>query len=155
MARDVRFVPVDFTRDDLDAALSAAGHDPAIKTTWIWEGVVMYLTVPEIEATLAVVARRSAPDNTLVVAYHSRAPMLYLVAFVVRRLGEPIRSAFTADAMRALLAKHGFRVTRDLDLPTIAKGLADDVARATRPMRHLRIVTAIRDPDRSVFPPPP
>src|SRR5262249_2688956 len=42
VARDVRFAPVDFTRDDLDQALSDAGHDPAIKTTWIWEGVVMY-----------------------------------------------------------------------------------------------------------------
>src|SRR5262249_46565830 len=37
-ARDVRFVPVDFTRDSLDEALAAAGHDPARPTTWIWEG---------------------------------------------------------------------------------------------------------------------
>jgi methyltransferase (TIGR00027 family) len=145
MSREVRFVPVDFTRDDLDAALSAAGHDPSVKTTWIWEGVVMYLTVAEIEATLAVIARRSAPGSTLVVAYHSHAPLLYVVAIVVRRLGEPIRSAFSAEAMRALLAKHGFRVTHDEDLPTIAKSLTDEVARATRPMRHLRIATAVRE----------
>jgi methyltransferase (TIGR00027 family) len=145
VAREVRFVPVDFTRDDLDAALAGAGHDPATKTTWIWEGVVMYLTIAEIEATLAVVARRSAPGSTVVVAYHSRAVLLYLVAFVVRRLGEPIRSAFSAEAMRALLAKYGFRVVSDEDLPTIAKGLSDDLARATRPMRHLRIATAIRE----------
>jgi methyltransferase (TIGR00027 family) len=150
MAHEVRFVPVDFTRDDLDTALTAAGHDPAVKTTWIWEGVVMYLTLAEIEATLAVIARRSAPGSTLVIAYHSHAPLLYLVAIVVRRLGEPIRSAFTADQMRALLAKYGFRATRDQDLPSIAKGLSADVAQATRPMRHLRIVTAIR----SDLPPP-
>jgi hypothetical protein len=47
--------------------------------------------------------------------------------------------------MRDLLAKFGFRVTRDADLPTIANGLAQDVANATRPMRHMRIVTAIRN----------
>ncbi len=94
-----------------------------------------------------MIARRSAPDSTLVVAYHSHAPLLYVVAIVVRRLGEPIRSAFSAEAMRALLAKHGFRVTHDEDLPTIAKSLTDEVARATRPMRHLRIATAVREPN--------
>src|SRR5262249_51102000 len=38
-ARDVRFTPVDFTRDNLDDALAAAGHDQASATTWLWEGV--------------------------------------------------------------------------------------------------------------------
>lgn len=32
-AREIRFVPVDFTRDRLDEALAAAGHDPARATT--------------------------------------------------------------------------------------------------------------------------
>ena len=30
--------------------LAAAGHDPTRPTTWIWEGVVMYLTKAEVEA---------------------------------------------------------------------------------------------------------
>ena len=51
VARDVRFVPVDFTRDRLDDALAAAGHDATRPTTWIWEGVVMYLELADIEAT--------------------------------------------------------------------------------------------------------
>jgi len=63
MARDVRFVPVDFTRDRMDDALATAGHDPVRPTTWIWEGVVMYLTQAEAEATLGVIERRSAPRS--------------------------------------------------------------------------------------------
>jgi methyltransferase (TIGR00027 family) len=145
VARDIRFVSVDFTRDDLGAALAAAGHDPSKKTTWIWEGVVMYLTLAQIEATLAVITRISAPASTLVIAYHRRAPLLYLVGWVVRRLGEPLRSAFTADAMRSLLARYGFRVVHDEDLPSIAQRLSADVQQATRPMRHVRIVTALRE----------
>src|SRR4051812_14609695 len=54
MAREVRFAAVDFTRDSLGDALAAAGHDVARLTTWIWEGVVMYLTLAEIEASLDV-----------------------------------------------------------------------------------------------------
>ena len=43
-ARSVRFVPVDLSRDSLGDALTAAGHDRTIGTTWICEGVVSYLT---------------------------------------------------------------------------------------------------------------
>ncbi|HVW27239.1 MAG TPA: class I SAM-dependent methyltransferase [Polyangiaceae bacterium] len=38
-AKSLQFVPVDFTRDALDEALTRAGHDPSRPTTWIWEGV--------------------------------------------------------------------------------------------------------------------
>jgi len=56
-AREVRFVSVDFVRQKLDVALSAAGHDPQQPTAWIWEGVVMYLTPPQIDAlTLSEIA---------------------------------------------------------------------------------------------------
>jgi methyltransferase (TIGR00027 family) len=143
-AADVRFVPVDFSRDDLDAALGAAGHDPSRPTTWIWEGVVMYLARPAIEATLAVVARRSAARSRLVVLYHSPAALLLLVALMVRRLGEPIRSVFTARGMRALLGRHGFAVVRDQGIPEIAAGLSPELRRATQVIRHLRLATADR-----------
>jgi methyltransferase (TIGR00027 family) len=144
VAGDVRFVPVDFERDHLDSALAAAGHDPARATTWIWEGVVMYLTLADIEATLAVIARRSAQGSRVIIAYHTPALILHLVRFLVARLGEPLRSTFTAEAMRALLDKHGFTVLDDKDLKTIGAAMPADVAKTTRRLTHLRIVSARR-----------
>src|SRR5262249_9226493 len=143
-ARGVPFVPVDFTRDDPGQALAAAGHDPARPTTWIWEGVVMYLERADIEKTLAVLERRSAVGSRLIVAYHSPALILAIVGVVVRRLGEPLRSVFTVDAMRELLAKYRFEVTQDRDLPTLARAFPADITRAARRLKHLRIVTADR-----------
>jgi len=143
-ARDVRFTPVDFTRDSLDDALTAAGHDPALATTWLWEGVVMYLTPADIEATLAVIKRRSASGSRLIVVYHSQSLVLPLVGLVVRRLGEPLRSSFTPDEMRALVARYGFGVVSDADMPTIGGAMSAEIAQATRMMEHLRIVTADR-----------
>ena len=146
IAREVRFVPVDFTRDRLDDALAAAGHDPARPTTWVWEGVVMYLERADIEATLAVIQRRSAPVSQLVVMYLGRSLLLPVIAFIVRRLGEPLRSLFTPDQMRALLARYGFAVARDEGLPAIAARLSDDLARDTRIMKHMRVATAAFTP---------
>jgi methyltransferase (TIGR00027 family) len=143
-AREVRFVAVDFTRDHLDDALVKAGHDASQPTTWIWEGVVMYLSRAEVERTLAVIERLSAPHSRLVIAYHSPALMLLLVGAAVRALGEPLRSVFTADTMRSLLAKYGFVVVRDEDMPTIARALPPDIGQTIRRIKHARIVVADR-----------
>jgi len=143
-ARDVRFVPVDFTRDSLDDALEAAGHDPSRSTTWIWEGVVMYLDRAAIESTLSVVSRRSHVGSRLIVAYHAPSIFLKLVGMLVARVGEPLRSSFRAEEMRDMLGAHRFDVVGDRTLPEIGATLAPDVARSTRPLRHFRIVDARR-----------
>jgi hypothetical protein len=80
----------------------------------------------------------------LIVAYHTPAFMLRLIGPVVRRLGEPLRSSFTPDAMRELLAGYGFRVVWDADIPTIGGAMSAEIVQATRRWRHLRIVTADR-----------
>jgi methyltransferase (TIGR00027 family) len=134
LARSLRFVPVDFTGDDLDGALAAAGHDTSAATTWVWEGVVPYLTPAAVDATARVVSRRSAPGSRLVVNYQAPgmsarvgrrlADLLATLAGRPDPLGrEPQRSAWTPSAMRDLLSGHGFAVVRDDDLLSIAEGL--------------------------------
>jgi methyltransferase (TIGR00027 family) len=145
VAREVRFVPVDFRLDDLARALEAAGHNPHLPTTWLWEGVVMYLERVEIETTLRIVEHRSAPGSRLIVAYHQPAWMLLLLALIVRRLGEPIRTVLTPYQMREMLARYGFCTRWDRDLPAIGSELSAEIGHATRLMRHLRIVTADRE----------
>jgi methyltransferase (TIGR00027 family) len=143
-AREIRFVPVDFTRDRLDDALAAAGHDPAQPTTWIWEGVIMYLAPADIAATLRVVAARSAANSRLVAVYHSHSIVRKLIGFTVSRLGEPLRSAFTAAEMRGLLARYGFHVVDDDDVASIAAKLAIEFPGSRRFLKIMRIATAER-----------
>lgn len=143
-AREVRFVPVDFTRDRLEDALAAAGHAPALPTTWVWEGVIMYLTRSEIEATLRVIAARSAPGSRLVLMYTSPSIVRRLVGLVLRLVGEPFRSAFTPADMRSLLAKFGLNVVQDDSLPDVAVRLSADLGDASFVLRDMRIATAER-----------
>jgi methyltransferase (TIGR00027 family) len=143
-ARDVHFVPVDFTRDRLEDALASAGHDPARRTTWVWEGVVMYLERADVEATLRVVAARSAPGSRLAVMYQSPSIIRQTVGVFLRLVGEPFRSAFTADEMHSLLAGFGFSVIQDDDLSTIANRLSAALAGTSRLLRDMRIATAER-----------
>jgi methyltransferase (TIGR00027 family) len=134
LARSVRFVPVDFRRDELGAALESAGHRRDLPTMWLWEGVVVYLRPGEVSATLAALAARSTPGSRLVVNY--QAPSLKAAAgrLLVRALhravgqrssfaSEPWLSTWTPRRMAALLARYGFTVERDADLYTIAHEL--------------------------------
>ncbi|MEU8123887.1 class I SAM-dependent methyltransferase [Spirillospora sp. NPDC049024] len=154
-AGKVAFVPVDFTADDdLGVSLAAAGYRTDRPTTWIWEGVVPYLTRAEVAATVRAVAEASAPGSRLVVNYQSPSLVASVgrpLARAMRRLSrqpdpmahEPWRSAWTPAAMRDLLAEHGYTVSGDTDLLTLAKALAMPV-RSTRSLASGRVLTADR-----------
>ncbi|HEX6673881.1 MAG TPA: class I SAM-dependent methyltransferase, partial [Actinomycetes bacterium] len=140
VARSLRYVPVDFTRDRLDAALAEAGHQPSAPTTWIWEGVVPYLHRPAVAATVAVVSALSAPGSNLIVNYQSRSVLAALGRIVARAMNasarrrspwadEPRRSAWTPETMRRLLTSYGFTVTSDDDLLGLARRLPSPVHR--------------------------
>ena len=124
---EVTFVPVDFASGSLDDALTAAGHAPAAPTAWVWEGVTPYLSREAIDATLDVVARRSAPGSRVVMTYAlpsltplasfaplalSRVP-LALVRAAFAALGESLGATFRPDEIPALAAAHGLSVESD------------------------------------------
>jgi len=126
-AREVRFVGVDFERDDLGERLGASGHDPAKPTTWIWEGVTPYLTEEAIDATLGVLEARSAKESALVMTYGTpdlgsipRA-LQPLVLPGFRLLGEGLRGLVTRERAQALVRAHGFDVTADEGMAELAR----------------------------------
>ncbi len=154
VVRDVRFVPVDFGRDALDTSLKSYGHDPAIPTTWVWEGVVPYLTRAEVESTAAIVGMLSAAGSRLIVNY--QAPSL--AAALGRRLmrsmmrmsrrpdplaGEPTRSTWSAEAMQHALLRAGFTVLRDTDLMSVAQELERPINQRAS-LRNGRVAVADR-----------
>ena len=154
LAKSLQYVPVDFTRDRLDVALASAGHRQSTATTWIWEGVVPYLTRAEVAATMAVVGAKSAPGSRLLVNYQSPAVSAALGRLVARAMTavarrpspwarEPRRSSWTPAAMRAQLVRHGFNVVTDDDLLTLAATLPMPV-RQRRSLGNGRVAVADR-----------
>jgi methyltransferase (TIGR00027 family) len=127
---EVRFVAADLARDDLRDALEDAGHRSSRPTTWVWEGVVPYLTSVEVEGTVRAVRDRSSTGSRLVVNYQApsvRALVGRRVASLFGRFGlndpmadEPWRSAWRPDAMAELLVRHGFAVVGDDDMASVA-----------------------------------
>ncbi|MDG4756728.1 class I SAM-dependent methyltransferase [Micromonospora sp. WMMD710] len=148
------FVAVDFGHDRLTEALAAAGHRPSEPTSWIWEGVVPYLTTAEVSTTVAALAACSAPNSRLIVNFQLPGTSVTLGRLVARLLmastgrrsvwaTEPWRSTWTPAAMAALLARHGFTVTGEHDLLETARALRVPIRHATS-LTHSRVMVADR-----------
>jgi len=145
------YVPVDFARDVLTDALAAAGHRADQPTTWIWEGVVPYLTREEVAATVASIAARSASGSRLIVNYQLPSWIGEVVRKIIGRVAgrqnpwaaEPWLSTWSVEAMARLLALHGFAVRSDQDLLEIANELGVRLGQRSS-MRSGRVAVAER-----------
>src|SRR5262245_13695165 len=153
VSRSLRYVPVDFGRDALGPALAAAGHQPDVTTTWLWEGVVPYLSRAEVETTVTAFSQLSAPGSRLVVNYQTPSfagRMGRVVARGLTRIArrpdplgvEPRRSSWKPPAVRALLARVGLRVVSDDDLLSLAQRLPIPIQHP-RSLRSGRVAVAI------------
>lgn len=111
----VRFVPADFTVDEVGPRLSTAGFDPARASLMLCEGVAAYLEKPVLAALLRGFAEVAAPRSQLAVSLsvasgspglaHRRAKFQAGVA----ALGEPAHMVLTADDAGPLLMSSGWR----------------------------------------------
>jgi methyltransferase (TIGR00027 family) len=138
--KTLTYAPVDFERDDLAEQLARAGLDPAVRTYFMWLGVVPYLTPRAITSTLSYIAShpggaevafdygepRDAVDPGLREQYERRAAR-------VAAAGEPFLSYFVPTELQEQLRTMGFDRITDLDLPAILARLFGDQA-ASAPM---------------------
>lgn len=121
LAKSVKWAPIDFSKgEDVAEVLERAGHDRDKRTTFVWEGVTMYLDGDAIDATLASVARASASGSVIAVTYHAADPKKRWefwesvpLEVLVRAAGEPFKTRMTKADARARLEAFGFRVETD------------------------------------------
>ena len=145
-------VTVDLSSEQLENPLRSAGFDPSEPTTWVWEGVVPYLTRSATIETLAQLTALSAVGSRLVVNYQAKSAVAAVLRRVMRfairmtkqadPLGaEPWRSLWRPQDLAEVLTAHGFDVLSDEDLLTLADGL--DLPRAAdRSLRTGRVAVA-------------
>ncbi len=139
-------VPVDFRHDDLAQCLDQAGHRPDLSTTWVWEGVSMYLGRDEVVATLEALRARSAPGSQLVLDLWHRVDGMRRRDGLRRALpagleiiGEPLRFGLHPEDAPGWLAQHGWSTT-EVQCDVSLKGDASD---GLRPDPSMAVARAI------------
>jgi methyltransferase (TIGR00027 family) len=128
----VRYVPIDFTKDDLKSVLEAAGYDRTKKTTFVWEGVTFYIPEEAVDATLRFVATHSAPGSRIIfdyfVASALKAPTATLKD-VMKRLEavrEPLIFGLPDDDRQGFITRRGLRIVSDIHMSELRKRYLPD-----------------------------
>jgi len=130
-AREVRFVSIDFQRDDLAAALERAGFEAARRTCWVWEGVTMYLWPEVVAENLRVFAALSGGGSRIAFTYMGKDRGRVRRSVFLALLGEPVRSAFSPAEMMETAALCGWATVADSGIEDWLRDLAPDL-RLTR-----------------------
>jgi methyltransferase (TIGR00027 family) len=143
-ARELRFVSVDFERQDLETELTKAGFSTTEKSVVVWEGVTMYLHPEARRATLAALGRLLAPGSFVGISYirpSTRGTPLERVQNVpLVLLGEPLLGPVESEAFADELRTAGFEVYEDDD----AHGWARRYLGRDGPRPWERILVALR-----------
>jgi methyltransferase (TIGR00027 family) len=136
---------------ELEGRLAAVGHDRALPTLTIWEGVTMYLTPDAIEATVAAVRGLSARGSPFAFTYFDRAAIdrpplrLAIVGAVAARLGEPFRFGWDPQELPGWLEARGFAPLSDRTDADLARELFPPRLAATYHggLRHIAVAERV------------
>nr|WP_206327710.1 class I SAM-dependent methyltransferase [Streptomyces sp. S3(2020)] len=96
-------------REDWPAALAAAGHDPAVPTAWIAEGLLIYLPQDAVELLLARISTQSAPGSRLGLTLGSRGVIERFGADAVPGSAASMWVSEMPDDPVSWLAGHGWQ----------------------------------------------
>jgi methyltransferase (TIGR00027 family) len=124
----LHLVPLDFAADSPARALSRTPFDPQAATFVSWLGVTYYLELPAIRETLRTLATLVPPNSALVFdflepeAFTPQAPArVQRMIEIVRRIGEPMKTAFEPAELRTELEQTGWLLAESLDPPEIQR----------------------------------
>ena len=102
----------------------------------------MYLTRDAMRATLASIAKRSAPGSTVIINYHAENRR-WFARLMFRLIGEPMISAWSPDQMAKELKATGFEVLEDSGLADWNAKWAGGQANVSRGA-YMRVVVGVR-----------
>jgi methyltransferase (TIGR00027 family) len=151
LAWHVRFVPVDFERDDLARALRAAGYRDDARSLFVWEGVTNYLTPAAVDQTLGAVRSLAADGSLVVFTYvdravlagdHGRFPEVRRWVEGVRRRGEPWTFGLDPAEVSEFLTRRGFGLIGDLSTAEAGERYFGPLGRRERGSALYHVVTA-------------
>jgi methyltransferase (TIGR00027 family) len=125
----LHFISVDFTQDNLAAALRRSSYDPQAPSFFSWLGVTYYLSRDALFATLQAIAEVAPAGSSIIFDYlhtdafvpEKAARRVQFMMEIVRRVGEPMLTGFDPSTLAADLGRLGLRVQGDL-IPSDIQG---------------------------------
>jgi methyltransferase (TIGR00027 family) len=118
----LHFIPVDFSREDLAAALQRSSYEPQAPSFFSWLGVTYYLTREALMDTFGAIAEVAPPGSSIIFDYldteafvpERAARRVSIMVEIVRKVGEPMITGLEPSGLAEDLAGVGLRLIEDL-----------------------------------------
>lgn len=118
----LHFVPLDFTKDRLEAALLHSGYDPHKLSFFSWQGVTFYLPHEVALFTLQAIAGIARQGSQIVFDYmdadafdpERASKRVRIMQEIASMVGEPMKTGFNPQELGDLLARLGLQLQENL-----------------------------------------
>jgi methyltransferase (TIGR00027 family) len=112
----VVYVPADLATDDLGQKLLENGYDRSLKTIFIMEGLLMYLTPETVDEILSFIVENSEKESAILFDYYPQSVVDGSCELEVGKnihnqlmqLGEPLKFGIDDDMIEEFLSSRGF-----------------------------------------------
>ena len=115
--KNLTFVPIDFSKDDMTQALLNAGYDPTVPTFFAILGVSYYLTLSVFEQTIKKISQICHAEGKIVFDYPDETTLraenserVHTLADITERLGEKMLHGYSFSEISSVLDKFGFEI---------------------------------------------
>lgn len=146
---NVRFVPVDFLRDDMAEKLREAGFDPAAPSFFALLGVTYYLPPAAFEETLGKIGSLSSAGSKLVFDFPDETTLredaperVRILAGITAALGERMQHGYPFEEVRGALVRQGFIVDDHATPPKIQRRFFEGRSDGKTAYENIHIVLA-------------
>jgi len=129
LPQTVAYVPVDYRKEAMGAALKRAGYDPKAKTLFICEMVTRYIDAAAVDRVLGDIGENAPAGSQLVFDYifadiargdFSKMPGARFLSVRVASCGYPWKFGIVPDQAGQFVESRGFSVLSDLDAGQLA-----------------------------------
>lgn len=147
---NLSFISIDISKEDLAAALYNEGFKKNEKSVFNWLGMTYYLEKTDVLSTFSRIAAASAPGSMVVFDYLDKdafddakaSKRVKTARQIVSNAGEPMKSGFDMDEMKALLTGAGLEPIEDMDTAAMQKAYFNGRADGYTALEHFHIARA-------------
>lgn len=147
--KQLHFVPLDFTKDDLAETLLKYEYKKDIKTFFSWLGVSYYLTKEKIANMLKAIEAFASEGSTILFDYASQEIFSSPVKRVQNMIsmaaagGEPMKSSFNYRELEQLMEKYRFLIYEHLSTEEIQREFFADRTDYLTAFEHINYAQAV------------
>jgi len=146
----VSLVPIDFSNQDIEDVMTAAGFRKDLKTFFIWEGVTQYLSAEAVDKTFRYMWGSAAEESEIVFTYihqgiidgTARSNADQKLAFSARRAGTPWIFGLAPSELAEYLTQRGLELVEEVWAPDFRTRYLEPCGRHINIFEGERVVLA-------------